>query len=132
MCSDRGSLLGVTPRRALEAEIVRSEPSEREQQNESNDCLRDGAVETPDSEAILLDHRETEREEKPSESSYESSKAKARETENCDEQVSRYPDGGDGDVVHDRKGTMIHDAAIPARVDVARLGSCDVVNTKRQ
>src|SRR5580704_6602098 len=103
MRGDRPGPLGSTARCALQFEIVGGEPSETKQQNESNDCLRDGAVETPDSEAVLLDHGEAKREEESDEGGEKGSELPASETEVKQKQIAGDADGGDGDVVHDRK-----------------------------
>jgi hypothetical protein len=80
----------------------------------------------------LLNHGEPEGEEKSSERSEKIGKAQAREAEADEKQVSGDANGGNGNVVYDCKRAVIHDAAIPSRIDVARFGSGDVVNAKRQ
>ncbi len=58
--------------------------------------------------------------------------AAPRERQHADQQITHDADGRHGDVVENRVGTVVHDAAIPVFVDGAWLSAGDVVNAQRQ
>src|SRR5580693_3638746 len=74
-------------RSTLKCEIFGHKPSQAEQQDHGDDGLRYGAVNAPDAEAVLLDHRKAEREEKSQTRGKECCETLARHAEAAEKQI---------------------------------------------
>lgn len=111
---ERPGCLCKTPER----EVLGGEPGQAEQEDQGNNCLRDGAIETPDAEAILLNHGKAKGKEKSERCRQEGCEAPAGKAEAAEPKVSSDAQDGNGDVGNHRKAAAVHDAAIPVGIDV--------------
>jgi len=107
-------------RGAPERKMLGCEPGKTEEQDEGDERLRNSAIQAPDSQTILLNHGEAKGEEKAQRGSEECCKSPARQTEATEYKISGDANDGDRDVVDHRETAVVHDAAVPVLVDVAR------------
>lgn len=119
-------------RRASQREILDDKPADAEQQNDGNDDLRDGAIEAPRAEAILLNHGKTEGEQESEKSRKECGESQAREAETTKHQVSGDANGCNRDFGNNCERAVIDDAAIPTLVDVAWRCPGGIVHLERE
>ncbi len=100
---------------------------ERDQQQNShqrNCSQRNSTVEAPDSKHIFFDVGKVERERQGWDGQNKHDPVRALQGKNAEKEISGYADYGDGGAMRIRRGEhgvggVVHDAAIPAFVDVA-------------
>jgi len=112
--------------------LALDDPHKAEQRDGNDDSERSDAVEAIDLQHIFLDIGEIERETESTKRKDEERSTAPGERQAPQQQVAGNADGCNRNMQHFRKRTMVHNAAVPLGVDVARLGVCRVVDLESQ
>jgi len=106
------------------------QPTYAQQCEKRDDSLRDDAIETPDLERELFDEGQAEGKAEPGEGCENEDKSPARQGQRAKRQIAQNANSSNGDTMDNSKRAMVHNAAVPMGIDVARLSAGGEMNAK--